>query len=108
MDRGLKWTRVLSGQGLTPDTVDRTARGCDRGSDSGSTSQDTQRGGLILDHVLRDWYFIAEQPAPAPHLPHLGGCAALGIVLVTVTRVSRSCERFPDEFDLHLLPPCPD
>ena len=51
----------------------------------------------------RDWYFIAEQPAPAPHLAHPGGCAALRIVLVTVPRVSRSREHFPDRFDLHLL-----
>ena len=29
--------------------------------------------------------------------------AALRIVLVTVPRVSRSCEHFPDGFDLHLL-----
>ena len=40
----------------------------------------------------RDWCFIAEQPAPAPHLAHPEGCAALRIVLVTVPRVSRSCE----------------
>jgi len=53
--------------------------------------------------VRRDWYFIAEQQAPAPHLAHPGGCAALRIVLVTVPRVSRSCEHFPDGFDLHLL-----
>ena len=46
---------------------------------------------------------IAEQPALAPHLAHLGGCAALGIVLVTVPRVSRSCEHFPIGFDPHLL-----
>ena len=46
-----------------------------------------------------DWYFIAEQPAPA----HPEGCAALRIVLFTVPRVSRSCEHFPDGFDLHLL-----
>jgi len=51
----------------------------------------------------RDWYFIAEQPAPAPHLAHPEGCAALRIVLVTVPRVCRSCEPFPDGFDLHLL-----
>ena len=25
----------------------------------------------------RDWYFIAEQPAPAPHLTNREGCAAL-------------------------------
>ena len=52
---------------------------------------------------LRDRYFIAEQPAPAPHLAHPEGCAALRIVLVTVPRVSRSCEHSPDGFDLHLL-----
>ena len=51
----------------------------------------------------RDWYFIAEQPAPAPHIAHPEGCAALRILLVTVPRVSRSCEHFPDGFDLHLL-----
>jgi len=53
----------------------------------------------------RDWYFIAEQPALAPHLAHPEGCAALRIVLVTVPRVSRSCEHFLDRFDLHLLQP---
>ena len=53
--------------------------------------------------VERDRYFIAEQLAPAPHLALPGGCAALRIVLVTVPRVSRSCEHFPDGFDLHLL-----
>jgi len=37
----------------------------------------------------RDRYFIAEQPAPAPHLAHPEGCAALSIVLVTVPRSSR-------------------
>jgi hypothetical protein len=26
---------------------------------------------------MRDWYFIAEQPASAPHLAHPEGCAAL-------------------------------
>jgi len=66
----------------------------------------------LLDHRRRmlrklpcakDWYFIAEQPAPAPHLPHPEGCAALSTVLVTVPRVGRSCEHFPDGFDLHLI-----
>jgi len=51
----------------------------------------------------RDWHFIAEQPAPAPHLAHPEGCAALRIVLVTVPRVSLFCEHFPDGSDLHLL-----
>ena len=37
----------------------------------------------------RDWYFIAEQPAPAPHLAHPEGRSALRLVLVTVPRVSR-------------------
>ena len=27
----------------------------------------------------RDWYFIAEQSAPAPHFAHPAGCAALRI-----------------------------
>ena len=41
-------------------------------------------------HLLRerDWNFIAEQP----HLAHPERYAALRIVLVTVPRVSRSCE----------------
>ena len=38
-------------------------------------------------HTLsRDLYFIAEQPAPAPHLAHPEGCAALRLVLVTLPR----------------------
>ena len=49
--------------------------------------------------------FIAEQSASAPHLAHPEGCTALRSVLVTVPRVSRSCEHFPDGFDLHLLQP---
>ena len=53
---------------------------------------------------VRDWYFIAEQPAPSPHLAHPDGCAALRIVLVTVPRASRSCEHFPDGFDRRLAP----
>ena len=32
---------------------------------------------------MRDWYFIAERPALAPHLAHPEECAALRIVLVT-------------------------
>ena len=65
-----------------------------------------RRGELSPPRILarqRDLYFIAEQPAPAPHLAHPEGCAALRIVLVTVPRVSRSCEQFLDGFDLHLL-----
>ena len=60
-------------------------------------------GGAQLLALLRDWYFIAEQPAPAPQLAHPEACAALRIVLVTVPRVSRSCGHFSDGFDLHLL-----
>ena len=44
--------------------------------------------------AARDWYFITEQPAPAPHLAHPEGCAAIRIVLVTVPRPS-SPERHP-------------
>ena len=43
--------------------------------------------------------FITEQPASAPHLAHPEECAAIRIVLVTVSRVSRSCELVPDGFD---------
>ena len=53
--------------------------------------------------LQRDLYFIAEQVALAPHLAHPEGCAALRIVLVAVPRVSRSCQHFPDSFDVHLL-----
>ena len=54
----------------------------------------------ITRHVLdRDWYFIAEQPAPAPHFAHSGGCAALRIVLGTVPRVSRSRQHFPNGYE---------
>ena len=49
-------------------------------------------------------YFFAEQLAPAPRLAHPDGCAALSIGLVTVPLVSRSCEHFPDGFDIHILP----
>ena len=52
---------------------------------------------------MRDWYLIAEQPAPAPNLAHPEGWAALLIVLVTASRVSRTGEHFPDRLDLHLL-----
>ena len=45
--------------------------------------------------LVRDSYFIAEQPAPA----HPEGCAALRIV----RRVCRSFECFPDAFDPQLL-----
>ena len=48
----------------------------------------------------RDWYVIAGQQAPAPHLAHPEGRAAIRIVLVAVPRVSRSCEHFPNGFDL--------
>ena len=51
----------------------------------------------------RDCHLIADEPAPAPHRAHPERCAAPRIVLVTVPRVSRSCEHFPDSFDLHLL-----
>jgi hypothetical protein len=52
----------------------------------------------------RDWYFSAEKTAPAPHLAHPEGYAAPRFVLVTVPRISRSCEHFAVGFDLHLLP----
>jgi len=56
-----------------------------------------------VDEPGRDWYFTDEQPAPAPHLARPEGRAALRIALITVPRASRSCEHFPDGFDLHLL-----
>ena len=62
-----------------------------------------QRYWFFIANLLRDWYSIAEQPVPAPHLAHPEECAALHIVLVTMLRVSRSCELFTDGFDLYLL-----
>jgi len=58
----------------------------------------------VYEQVRRErvWYFT-EQPAPAPHLAHPEGYDALRIVLVTVLLVSRSCEHFPDGFDIQLL-----
>ena len=53
--------------------------------------------------VERSWYFIAMQPAPAPHVAHLEGCDALRVELVTVSCVSRLCKNFLHVFDLHLL-----
>ena len=50
---------------------------------------------------MRDWYSIAGQPVPAPHLAHPEGYAALRIVLVNVPCVSCACEHFPDGFDLN-------
>ena len=50
----------------------------------------------------KDWYFMAEQPAPAPHRARPDGRAAPCFVLFTLPRVSRSCELFPNGSDLHL------
>ena len=68
--------------------------------------QCAQRENTSLPHaVQRDWYFTAEQPAPAPHLAHSERCASLRVVLVAVPRVSRSCEYFPDGFGLPRITP---
>ena len=40
----------------------------------GSTAGAHEPTGHLKD---RDWYSIAEQPVPAPHLAHAEGCAAL-------------------------------
>ena len=48
--------------------------------------------------VQRDLYFIAKQPASAPH--------TLRIVPHTAPRVGRSYEHFPDGFELHTSYPC--
>ena len=57
----------------------------------------------VFVFCFRDGFLIAEQLAPAPHIAHSEGSATLRIVLVTVPGVNRSCEHFPDGFDLHLL-----
>ena len=49
--------------------------------------------------------FYCRTTSASTALAHLEGCAALRIVLVTVPRVSRSCEHFPDGFDLHTYKP---
>ena len=38
---------------------------------------------LTCGHCGKFWYLVAEKPAPAAHLAHPEGCAALRIVLVT-------------------------
>ena len=75
-----------------PDTCCTRANGEARvrlpsGCDLFGTAVPLMRGSVRESGRLRerDWYFIAEQPAPAPHLAHPEGCAALRIVLVTVT-----------------------
>ena len=59
---------------LTPNTVELTAL-------TPHTVELTARGGPVQDRVLAcyssDWHFIAEQPAPAPHLARPEGLAAL-------------------------------
>ena len=71
--------------------------------------QQPPQGAFICDHagfVITKFSRSGGQErlvAPAPHLAHPEGCAALRIVLGTVLRVSRSCEHFLDGFDLHLL-----
>jgi hypothetical protein len=47
---------------------------------------------LAVSESISDWYFISEQPAPAPHLAHSKECAALRAVLVAVPYVGRSCK----------------
>ena len=49
-----------------------------------------------------DWYLMAEQPAPALHRARPDGRAAPRFALVTVPRVGRSCELFPNGSDLNL------
>jgi len=67
---------------------------------------------LALTVLIVPWRFVIcrinyeSQAAPVPHLAHPAGCAALRIVLVTVPCVRRSCDHFPDGFDLHLLQLC--
>ena len=52
---------------------------------------------LVERHIKqKDWDFIAEQPAPAPHLAHPEGRAAQRIVLDTVPRDSRSGHLAPN------------
>jgi len=75
--------------------------------EGGAVVEEVEVHTTLHPNLKRDWYFIAEQPAPAPHPAHPEGCAALHIVLVTVPRGSRSCEHLPDGFDLHLLHPHP-
>ena len=43
------------------------------------------------DVVHKDWYFVAQQPAPATHLAHPSARATLRIVQVDVPRLSRYC-----------------
>jgi hypothetical protein len=84
---------AIDHQSLSVDGLGRTDYVISGGSDGNAVA------------VPRDWYFIFEQPVLALHLAHPQACAALRIVQVTAPRISRSCEHFPDGFDLHLLLP---
>ena len=53
-----------------------------------TTKQRRRSSGANRAAEMRDWYFISEQLAPAPHFAHPEGCASLRIVLVTVPRVA--------------------
>jgi len=47
-------------------------------------------GQWVRGSVQRDWYFIAEQPAPAPHLAHPEGLRASTAAQVVALRAEQS------------------
>ena len=65
------------------------------GANGGFGAADPAPAPPVLSGVLmhtnstckRDWYFIAEQPAPAPHLAHPEGCAAVAPAMQGTSRV---------------------
>ena len=65
-----------------------------------------QANGSNVCRVLRKerlvFYCQTTSASTAPRTPRRT-CCPYAYVLITVLRVSRSCEHFPDGFDLHLL-----
>ena len=75
-------------------------RSAQRGGSAGRKAA-PPRGCCARSPPYRDWYFIAEQLAPTPHLVHPDGCAVLRIVLVTVPRVSHVATLHARRHTLH-------
>jgi len=52
----------------------------------------------------RDWYCIAEQPAPAPHLSHPEGCAVAGATKGSISAAERAALLLVSPASLACLP----
>ena len=96
---GLRDMLVLSRSSLLVSTPPRPTRSVIQQWNTLISQSVIQKWTTLISHVSiirlhfaahRDWYSIAEQRVPAPHLAHPERRAALRIVLVTVPRFSRS------------------